>query len=211
MATVKRAAAPSRLLAVDRLEWATALGLSLLAVWLHVEVLRHAGGLWRDEIGGVQLATLPALREVWRWLTHDAFPLLFPLLVRLWSALGLGGSDMGLRTLGFGIGCLLLGAVWLTARWLGLKPPVLALGLFAVNLSVIRWGDSLRAYGCGAILILLTFGLIWRQVQSPGLVRWGPGKPCGPVERALPLRQRLSGAGNRSRPPLCRPGMEATE
>jgi hypothetical protein len=172
MATVKRAAAPSHLLAVDRLEWTAALGLSLLAGWLHVEVLRHAGGLWRDEIGGVQLATLPTLREVWRWLTHDAFPLLFPLLVRGWSALGLGGSDVGLRTLGFGIGSFLLGTVWLTARWLGGKPPVLALGLFAVNPSVIHWGNPLRAYGCGAILILLTFGLIWRQVQSPGLVRW---------------------------------------
>ncbi len=172
MAVVKPAATQRHLLAVDRLEWAAALGLSWLAVWLHVEVLRHAGGLWRDEIGGVQLATLPAWREVWRWLTHDAFPLLFPMLVRGWSALGLGGSDVGLRTLGFGIGCLLLGAVWLTARWLGLKPPVLALGLFAVNLSVIRWGDSLRAYGCGAILILLTLGLVWRQVQSPSLVRW---------------------------------------
>ena len=172
MATVKRAAAASHRLAVDRLEWAAALSLSLLALWLHAEVFRHAGGLWRDEIGGVQLATLPTLREVWRWLTHDSFPLLFPLLVRLWSTVGLAGSDVGLRTLGFGIGCLLLGSVWLTARWLGLKPPVLALGVFAVNLSVIRWGDSLRAYGCGAMLILLTLGLIWRQVQSPSMARW---------------------------------------
>jgi hypothetical protein len=172
MATVKRAAAPSHLLAVDRLEWAAALGLSWLAVWLHVEVLRRAGGLWRDEIGGVQLARLPALRDVRRWLTHDAFPLLFPMLVRGWSALGLGESDVGLRTLGFRIGCLLLRVVWLTTRWLGLKPPVLALGVFAVNLSVIRWGDALRAYGCGAMLILVTLGLVWRQMQSPSLVRW---------------------------------------
>src|SRR5262245_27084322 len=102
---------PGRL--IQRLEWSVAIAVSLLAVWLHVAYLTHAGALWRDEAGGVQLATLSDFGETWRMLAHDSFPILFPALVRTWSALGLGASDFHLRLLGFVIGLGVLGALWL--------------------------------------------------------------------------------------------------
>ena len=130
------------------------------------------GRTWRDEIGGVQSATLPTLREVWRWLTHDAFPLLFPLLVRGWSALGLGGSDVdcGHWDSGSAAFCWArsgsrhagLGASRRCSRSACLPSiPPSFIGVIHCALTA-----------SSAILILLTFGLIWRQVQSPGLVRW---------------------------------------
>jgi len=172
IALLKRAAPRKRVPWPEWLEGATALGLSVGALGLHWACFRHAGALWRDEAGGVHLATLPTVGELWRWLTHDSFPLLFPLLVRGWSALGWGETDAALRALGLALGCLLLGSVWLTARWLGLRAPVLALGMLAVNLPVVRWGDSLRGYGCGAALVVLSLGLVWRQMQAPGPGRW---------------------------------------
>ncbi len=141
---------------------------TLLAVWLHVVSLTHAGALWRDEASGVQVANLPGL-GVTGWSARDWLPGFFYALVRGWSALGLGASDFSLRILGFLIGLGLLGALWLNARLMGVRWPVVSLGLLAANAVVVRWGDSLRAYGCGAIFILLMLGLVWRLVRRPGI------------------------------------------
>jgi hypothetical protein len=111
---------------------------------------------------------LPAFSETWRLLTHDGFPLFFLALVRAWSALGLGASDAGLRVLGLLIGLGGLGVMWLNARIMGFRLPFLSLGLLAANTTVVIWGDSLRAYGCGCLFILLTLGLVWKLVQAPG-------------------------------------------
>jgi hypothetical protein len=141
---------------------------TLLAVWAHVVTLTHAGALWRDEVGGVQFATLLPLGEMCRKLAYDSFPLFFPALVRVWSTLGLGGSDLGLRILGFLIGLGLLGGIWLNARLMRFGLPFISLGLLATNVTLVFWGDSLRAYGCGCTFILLTLGLLWRLAQAPG-------------------------------------------
>ena len=87
------------------------LAATLVGAGLQVVYFTHAGALWRDETGGVQLATLPAFSETWRMLTHDGFPVFFLALVRAWSALGLGASDAGLRLLGLLIGFGVLGAM----------------------------------------------------------------------------------------------------
>jgi hypothetical protein len=145
------------------------LAATLAGAGLHAVYFTHAGALWRDEAGGIQLATLPAFSETWRMLTHDGFPVFFLALVRAWSALGLGASDAGLRVLGLLIGFGVLGAMWLNARIMGFRLPFISLGLLAANLTVVMWGDSLRAYGCGSLFILLTLGLVWRLIQAPGL------------------------------------------
>ena len=157
---------------VRRAEWAVCLGATLAAIGLHVVYLTHAGGLWRDEASGLQLATLPTVSEMWRMLTHEAFPALFPTTLRCWSALGLGRTDFGFRCLGFVIALLLLGAVWLSARVLRSSLPLLSLGLVATNLTVVRWGDSLRAYGLGSVLILLTLALVWSLIKAPNAERF---------------------------------------
>jgi hypothetical protein len=143
------------------------LAATVLAIWPHAVQLGHAGALWRDEAGGVREATLPDFGETWRMLPQASFPALFPMLVRIWSAAGLGASDFNLRILGFLIGLCLLGALWLNARLMGYRLPVISLGLLAANPAVILWGDSLRAYGCGCVFIVLTLGLIWRLVRAP--------------------------------------------
>ena len=144
------------------------LAATLVGAGLQVVYFTHAGALWRDETGGVQLATLPAFSETWRMLTHDGFPVFFLALVRAWSALGLGASDAGLRLLGLLIGFGVLGAMWLNARIMGFRLPFISLGLLAANVTVVIWGDSLRAYGCGSLFILITLGLVWKLVQAPG-------------------------------------------
>ena len=46
--------------------------------------------------------------------------------------------------------------------------PTLSLALLGLSPTIIRWGDSLRAYGLGLALILITFALVWKVVTSPG-------------------------------------------
>ena len=157
---------------LTRAEWAVSLGATLAAIGLHAIYLTHAGGLWRDETNCVHLATVPTAGEMWRTLTRDSFPVLFPATIRFWSAIGLGSTDFGFRCLGFVIALLLLGAVWLNARVLRSSLPLVSLGLLAANLTLVRWGDSLRAYGLGCCLILLTLALVWRLMQAPGVGRF---------------------------------------
>src|SRR5262249_42207102 len=140
-------------------------------IYLHWVNLRSAGALWRDEAGIARIAMLPILGEMWFNLGHESCPILFPALLRCWSFI-MGGSDVALRGFGFIIGLLILGAVWLNGWFFHRCAPVIALGLLAVNPSVVRWGDSLRAYGLGSVLMLVTLAMVWRFARAPNLKRW---------------------------------------
>jgi hypothetical protein len=153
--------------AVERGELIVCIVASLVAIWLHGVLLTHAGALWRDEAGSITFATLLPFGEMCHKLAYEAFPICYPALVRVWSALGLGGSDFSLRLLGFLAGMGLLGAVWVNARLMGSRWPVITLALLGANMTVVRWGDCLRAYGLGSLFILLTLGLTWRLVRAP--------------------------------------------
>lgn len=158
---------PSKLNGTARREWLVAGGISLVAVILHVLFLTHAGGLWRDEANTAQVATMPSLGELWHELTHDSFPALYPVLLRLWSGVGLGGTDFGLRCFGFLVGLGMIAAAWRAARDFGLRAPLISLTLIACNLAFIRWGDSIRAYGLGCVLVILLVGRTWAYVLRP--------------------------------------------
>src|ERR1700690_1343416 len=108
--------APLPTTALRRSEWMVAILATIAAGGLHFFYLMHAGGLWRDEISVQSIATLPSLGQVWEALPHDHCPILFLSLVRIWSASGLGTTDLGLRVLGLGCGLLLLAAFWV-ASW----------------------------------------------------------------------------------------------
>ena len=155
-----------------RVEWAVCLGATLAAIALHAIYLTHAGGLWRDETISVRVATSATAGEMWRMLVYESFPVLFHATLRCWRAIGLGGGDFGFRCLGFVIALSLLGALWLNARVLRSSLPLVSLGLLAANLTLVRWGDSLRAYGLGCCLILLTFALIWSLMKAPDVRRF---------------------------------------
>jgi hypothetical protein len=144
-----------------------ALAMTFAAVLLHLYSLSVVGGIWRDEVGLVNISLLPTWKEVFWGLMHDHCPIVFPAVVRAWSALGLAQTDAGLRTLGMLIGLLLLGSFWATAQMAGRGVPLLSLALVALNPVVIRYGDCLRGYALGITFIILAMGLVWRYVEKP--------------------------------------------
>jgi hypothetical protein len=151
------------------LNWIIAALVTLFATYLHVLFFLSAGGLWRDEAGLVHLSLLPSVWEVWRNLPHDSCAILMPLAVRAWSAAGFGNTDLGLRVLGLVIGLFLLLAFWLASWIMRGGAPLLAVTLAGLNVTIIRAGDSLRAYGLSAALVVLTLALIWRLTCRPSL------------------------------------------
>jgi hypothetical protein len=159
-----------RAVLIRRVEWAAALLITAWIIVFHVTFLLHAGALWRDEVSSVSVGLMPTWAEMNSELRFDSCPILWPLLVRAWTAVGLGGSDPMLRLLGLLVGLGGLGAVWWHARSTSGGVPLVALTLFSGAPSVVRWGDSMRAYGIGAALMLLAFAMIWRFVERP---TWG--------------------------------------
>ena len=157
---------------VARPERVLAVILTLAAGYLHLLILTHAGALWRDEVGTVGLATLPNFTDTWKMLAHNADPILFPSLVRVWAASGLGRTDFGLRMLGFFAGFSVVAAIWCGGRLLRINWPVLTLALLATNLAIVCWGDSLRPYGLGSALLLLVVGSVWSFVSCPSRKRY---------------------------------------
>jgi hypothetical protein len=149
-----------------KVEVGVGIALTLWIVVLHILFLTHAGALWRDECEVVGFATMPTMADTFHSLHYGNFPPLSVMLVRFWTLAGLG-SDAGYRVLGFLIGLGTLGALWFAARALGPRAPLLALALFAANPLNIRIGDSIRAYGLGILLVVLTQALIWKFIQTP--------------------------------------------
>lgn len=143
-----------------------ALGGTLLAIYLHIVFGTHAGALWRDEVSSLEVATMRTFAEMWSNLCFDSFPALYFLVLRALAGVLASVSDVALRVFGVSIGLLLLGAIWVNSRWLRLGFPLLSLALIGLNPMIIRYGDSIRAYGLGIALILLTMGAMWRLVES---------------------------------------------
>ena len=158
----RRKQAPAQPGWIPKTEWLVAFALSGLAIVFHVVNLLNAGGLWRDEAAAVNLSVFPSFGEIWSHLEHESFPLLLTLFLRGWAAIGLGGSDIGLRVFGLLVGLAILAALWWNAWALSKSPPLFSLLLFGLSPTLIRWGDSLRAYGLGVFFLLLALGLIWK-------------------------------------------------
>lgn len=154
-----------------QIEWVIGALITVAGVYLHWVNFRSAGALWRDEAGVVRIAALPTVREMWSNVGHESCPILFPALLRVWS-FTVGDSDAMLRVLGFILGLLMLGVVWLNGWSFHRSAPLVALGLLAVNASVVRWGDSLRAYGLGTVVTLVTLVMVWRFARAPDRIRW---------------------------------------
>src|SRR5437667_5538396 len=131
-----------------------------LIVFLHVCITPNVGGLWRDEVNTINLATLPTWHDVWQFHNEDSFPILFASTARIWSAF-FGSGDDSIRILGLTIGLGLVAAFWINARLMGLPFPFWALVLAGANPMIIRYGDSARGYGLSLIFLLLMFGFIW--------------------------------------------------
>ena len=137
-----------------------------VAIYLHILFAMNAGALWRDEVNSLEVATMRTFAEMWASLSFDSFPALFFVILRLFAGVPASVSDGSLRVFGAAIGVLILVVVWLNARWLRLGFPLITLALIGFNPMVIRYGDSIRAYGLGILLALLTIGAMWRLIES---------------------------------------------
>jgi hypothetical protein len=147
-----------------RIELALGVVLSIWVVVLHVVYMFHGGPLWRDECGTIAYASMP-FGEMWDKVQYDNFPPFFEWIARVWT-LTISSSDFGYRILGLIVGLLTLGFLWFSARLIGAHTPLLALALYALNPLALRVGDSMRPYGLGFALVVLTLGLVWKFVQS---------------------------------------------
>jgi hypothetical protein len=150
---------------------AAALLITFLIISLHL-MAAGAGPLWRDEANTVTLATLPHLTDIWKNLQFDSFPILWPLIVRAYASLVGPMNDPAFRLLGFTIGAGIVVALWLNARAFGHSIPLVSLTLLGMNAHVIRWGDTMRGYGFGIFLFLITSLLIWRFLELPSARRF---------------------------------------
>ena len=126
----------------------------------------HAGPLWRDEAADISFAAMPSWTEIWRHLHLDNFPPLLLVALRAWTHLGLGGTDAGYRAWGCLVGIGLIAIMWIVARLGGQRTPLLGLVLFGLTPYTIWFGDSVRAYGLAIGIVMLTFGLFWRLVNT---------------------------------------------
>ena len=159
---------------VRRAEPLAAALLTALLAGFHIFFLLRAGGLWRDEAALLNLArgtSAEAVRAGLKW--EPSFPLLFPFVLRGWTALDPARADEGLRLLGCLIGLLVIAAQWLGARLEGRSSPILSLTLFGLNPLALRTTDALRAYGLGVVLVLAASALIHRAAVSPTPRRLG--------------------------------------
>lgn len=157
----------SRFLPPEKLDLLFGIIISLGLVGVHATVLTHAGVLWRDEINTINIATMPTVLRVWELAEFDSYPMAWFLVVRTWVAWGFGTSDLTLRLLGFGVGLGVIAAAWWVVRQFDVTVPLLSLVLFCLSPTAFRIGDSLRAYGCGVLLMLLMVGTMWRLLKSP--------------------------------------------
>jgi hypothetical protein len=154
---------------VPRRDWLGAALITAAVVGLHVLLLFHAGGFCGDEVQVINLAGTHSLSR----MTHDSFPVLLPLVISGWSALGLGGSDFNLRLLGLLIGLGVVGALWVAAWTARRQPPLLSLIFFGLNGAAVFWTGYLRAYGLGTLLILLTLAAMSGLLARPTWRRTG--------------------------------------
>jgi hypothetical protein len=154
-----------RKIAIAELVVAACLSLTVL-VLLFVRAT-HAGPLWRDECGALHLAQLSSFAEIARNFQHEAFPLLFPTALRVYSHI-FGTSDVALRFFGFAVGVGLVAATWFVMP--RKEKPLLQLGLVGLNTTFLIWGTTVRGYGLGSVLVLMTLGLAVRALRQPTLL-----------------------------------------
>jgi hypothetical protein len=139
--------------------------MTLAVVGLLVYRATAAGGLWRDECGVVQMARMSSLREMADLFPLESFPLFYHLLMQIYSA-WMGTSDVAMRGYGLAVGLILVGALWLNARWNGRGWPLFSLALLALQPTFLVWGTTVRGYGLGCVAIVLALAFTARMLHD---------------------------------------------
>ncbi|HUA64929.1 MAG TPA: hypothetical protein VME24_03715, partial [Alphaproteobacteria bacterium] len=150
-------------------EWIVALLATLAACALHFYYWLHIGGLWRDEVNLIVLSSQHSFAD----MARDSFPVLMPLIVRFWFAIGLAGSDIHLRLIGLIVGLGTVAALWVGAWKIRREPPLIGLVLLGLNSIMIFFGDSLRAYGLGSVAAIMLTASAFIFLKKPSAPRAG--------------------------------------
>jgi hypothetical protein len=156
-------ASPQTKLLLRSPAWLAAILITAAIAGFHVYFFLHAGGFWRDEVNLINVAGRHSLAGI----ASDSFPVLMPLLVKTWCAIGLGQTDVSLRLLGIIMGLGGVAALWLSSWTARRVPPLTSLALFGLNSTVISYGDSIRAYGLGSLTIALMAAATWWFLKKP--------------------------------------------
>ncbi|MGO8672522.1 MAG: hypothetical protein ACLQVD_14300 [Capsulimonadaceae bacterium] len=151
---------------------AASAGVTLVSLFLIVAFAAGAGPLWRDEVNSLAITEHASLTRLWSGLKEDSFPILWFLVLRVGQGLGLLSSDGSYRALGAVTGVAVVGAIWVVHRQLKAGPPILSLALIFCNPLLLRILCANRAYGIGAVLILLTIGAVWTLCEDPSWKRF---------------------------------------
>jgi hypothetical protein len=144
-------------------EVAIGAALTAVALWLHSMFFRSAGPLWRDEIVSLHVAQTPFAHLLQR-MQFDSYPAFWLLLLRAWVSL-FGAAS--LRLFGLLVAVALLGAIWFAVRTLGVRAPMLAIAMGGAAAAMVRFGDSIRAYGFSVVIGLVSLTLLYRTVIKP--------------------------------------------
>jgi hypothetical protein len=154
---------------IKNTEWIVAILVSAMVLFVLFVRVTHAGALWRDEAEAVQMARLPQFSDVIANLKYSSFPVLFPGILRVYTNI-FGASDVSLRVFGLAMGLSVLGIAWFHSRALTRDWPLLFPVLIGLNTTFLTTGLSVRGYGIGGVLILLTTVLTMKLLLEPS--RW---------------------------------------
>lgn len=140
---------------------------SAVVIALGARFALSAGGLWRDEVSTFNLATRPTYPDVLAALHFDSAPALYPTILRAWIAV-FTGDDPAMRALGFVLAVAAVAVLWIGARTLGVRVPLLALTLFAAQGVVVQTVSVVKPYGLGTVLAIAAFCAISALAARPG-------------------------------------------
>jgi hypothetical protein len=150
---------------IDHVEYGIAALLTLAATALHLVLLFNVGDPWRDEVSAIAVASMPNWGAIWETIRYDSFPFLYYALLNAWMGI-FGDSTTSIRMLGLTLGLGALGSTWWLASRLRIGSPLLLLAMVAMSATVVRYGDSARAYGLGLITAALMLGSIWTLLSN---------------------------------------------
>ncbi len=148
-------------------EWIVAVLITLAVCALHFYYWLNIGSLWRDEVNLIVLSHQHSFAD----MAKDSFPILMPLIVRFWFAIGLGGSDLHLRLIGLMVGLGSVAALWVGMWKIRREPPLIGLVLLGLNSTMIFFGDSLRAYGLGSVTAIMLTASAFVFLKKPSVLR----------------------------------------
>lgn len=147
-------------------EWILAILITAVICVIHFYYWLHVGGLWRDEVNVVDVS-----QHSFFDMAKDSFPILMPLLVHIWKAIGFGDNDLHLRLIGLFVGLGTLATLWIAGWKIRRAPPLIGLVLLGLNVTLIIVGDSLRAYGLGTLLAVALTASAFAFLDKPSGLR----------------------------------------